>query len=68
MGVHFEGMAIMDVNVNDVASELVGKKLSEANDLLLSKSSIDKVEITLAPTWQKKFPLFASKIKVMVSH
>ncbi len=68
LGVHFEGNAVMNVNVNDVASDLVGKSLSEANDLLLSKTSIDKVEITLAPTWQKKFPLFASKIKVVVSH
>lgn len=64
MGVHFEGNAVMNVNLADVASELVGKNENQAQDLLLSNPQIDKIEITLAPSWQKTFPYFASKIKV----
>lgn len=64
LSVHFEGNAVMNVNLPDLASELVGKKLSQARELLLSNSAIDKVDITLAPSWQKSFPLFAGKIKV----
>jgi hypothetical protein len=67
LSAHFEGSAVMDVDVSDAESELVGKSLSQANDLLLSKPSIDHVTITLAPSWQKNFPLLASKIKVSVS-
>ncbi len=67
MNVHFEGIGVMKVNISDISSELVGKNLKQANEILLSKKQIDKVEITLAPTWQKNFPLFASKIKVWVT-
>ncbi len=66
LSVHFEGSAVMNVDVSDVEQELVGKNLSQANDLLLSKSSIDHVTIYLAPSWQKNFPLLASKIKVSI--
>lgn len=64
--VHFEGRALYDLNLNSVESELVGKSQNEAYEILRSKAEIDRVEITLAPSWQKNFPLFANKIKVEV--
>ncbi len=67
IAVHFEGNGVMNVNLADVSSELVGKNLNQANEILLSKKQIEKVEITLAPTWQKTFPLFASKIHIFVA-
>jgi hypothetical protein len=66
IGVHFEGNAVMNINLDDITSELVNKNSTQVNDILLSKAAIDKVEITLAPTWQKTFPFFASKIHVYV--
>ena len=67
ISVHFEGKDVMDVDLSDVTSELVGKSESQVNEILLSRPEIDKVDVTLAPTWQKTFPLFASKIHVQVA-
>jgi hypothetical protein len=66
LNVHYQGQAVFNVDLPDIAPELVGKSQSEVNDILQSKAEIDKVVITLAPAWQKKFPLFASKIKVSI--
>lgn len=65
--VHFQGRAIFDLNLPDISGELVGKSQADANEILRSKAEIDKVEITLAPSWQKNFPLFASKIKINIA-
>lgn len=62
--VHFEGKAVPSLDFNDVARQLVGKSQNQVNEILRSKAEIEKIEITLAPTWQKRFPLFASKINV----
>lgn len=62
--VHFEGKAVPGLDLHDVANQLVGKSQNQVNEILRSKAEIEKIEITLAPTWQKRFPLFASKIDV----
>ncbi len=66
LAVHFEGQAVYEVNLAGVATELTGKSQNEANEILRSKAEIDKVEITIAPAWQKNFPLFAGKIKINI--
>ena len=64
--VHYQGQAVFNLDLPDIAPELVGKSQSQVNEILQSKAEIDKVEITLAPAWQKNFPYFASKIHVIV--
>jgi hypothetical protein len=65
--VHFEGQAVYNVDLQNIAPQLVGKSQSQVNDILMSKAQIDRVDITLAPSWQKNFPFFASKIHVSTS-
>ena len=67
LAVHYEGQAVYDLNLPNIEKELVGKSQNDANEILRSKAEIDRVEITLAPSWQKNFPWFASKIKVSIS-
>jgi hypothetical protein len=66
--VHYQGQAVFNIDLAGIAPELVGKSQSDVNEILRSKAEIDKVEITLAPAWQKNFPMFASKIKVTIGN
>lgn len=66
--VHFEGKAIPTINVADMADLLVGKSKDQVNEILRSRSEIEKIEIVLAPTWQKRFPLFSSKIHIQLEN
>ncbi len=67
LAVHFEGQAIYNLNLPYIAPELVGKTQNQVNEILRSKAEIDRVDITLAPAWQKNFPFFAGKINVSIS-
>ncbi len=66
LSVHFEGQAVFNVDLPNITPELVGKSQSEVYEILRSKAEIEKVEITLAPSWQKTFPLFVSKIQLNI--
>ncbi|MBI5530884.1 MAG: hypothetical protein HY918_05335 [Candidatus Doudnabacteria bacterium] len=66
LNVHFEGQAVFNIELPYLAPELVGKSKTEVYEILKSKAEIDRVDMTLAPSWQKKFPYLASKIKVTV--
>ncbi len=66
LNVHFEGQAVYNIDLKNIAPELVGKTQSEVNEILRSKAEIDRVDIILAPAWQTKFPKFASKINVTI--
>jgi hypothetical protein len=65
--VHFEGQAIFNVDLQGIAPQLVGKSQTQVNEILRSKAAIDRVDITLAPSWQKYFPFFVNKIQVSTS-
>ncbi len=67
LAVHFEGQAVFNVDLQNIAPELVGKSQTQVNEILRSKAAIDRVDITLAPSWQKYFPFFVNKIKVSTS-
>ncbi len=64
--VHFEGRAVFNVDLPNITPELVGKKQNQVYEILRSKAEIEKVEITLAPSWQKTFPLFVSRIQLNI--
>jgi hypothetical protein len=65
--VHFEGKAVAKVDLNNINSELVGKSRDQANEILRNKADVERIEITLAPSWQKNFPWFKEKIEVRVA-
>ncbi len=67
LAVHFEGQAVYDLDLSSVEGELVGKSQNEVYEILRSKAEIDKVEITVAPSWQKNFPLFSNKINLSIA-
>ncbi|MFA5991707.1 MAG: hypothetical protein WC794_05700 [Candidatus Doudnabacteria bacterium] len=66
LSVHFEGQAVFNVDLPNITPELVGKSQNEVYEILRSKAEIEKVEITLAPSWQKTFPLLVSQIKLNI--
>ena len=68
LSIHYQGQAVYNIDLPDISRQLVGKSQTQANEILRSKAEIDRVDITLAPVWQKNFPWFASKINVNVSN
>jgi len=66
LSVHFEGQAVFNVDLVNITPQLVAKSQNEVYEILRSKAEIEKVEITLAPSWQKSFPLFVSRIKLNI--
>lgn len=67
VSLNFRGKAISSVNIAGVSNKLVGKTAEEANDLLNNKTEIDHIDITLAPSWQKTFPVLTQRIDVKVA-
>lgn len=66
--VHFEGHASFNLDLQNIAPELAGKSQSQVNEILRSKAAIDRVDIILAPSWQKYFPFFVNKISVIIGN
>lgn len=66
LAIHFEGQAVFNVDLANITPELVGKTQNQVYEILRSKAEIEKVEITLAPYWQKSFPLFVSRIHLQI--
>lgn len=63
--VHFEGKAVMRLDLKDLAAGLAGKSKSQVNEILKSRPEIEKIDIILAPAWQQSFPWFYQKISVI---
>ncbi|HVY67640.1 MAG TPA: hypothetical protein VHA30_01945 [Patescibacteria group bacterium] len=66
LNVHYEGLAVYEVDLSNIENQLRGKNQAEVNQLLDARPEIDKIEITLAPSWQKTFPWLTKKIRVSV--
>ncbi len=62
--VHFEAKSVSRLNLNSLKPELKGKSLNQVNEILESKPEIDRIDVHLAPFWQKNFPWFSSKITI----
>ena len=67
LSAHFQGKAVYNLDLKGVTPEMVGKSQAQVNDILNKRGEIEKVEITLAPVWQKNFPWLASKINLIVN-
>lgn len=66
LSIHYESKALPTIDENALASSLAAKTQSQAEDILLDNPDIEKVDMKLAPSWQKDFPRISSKIRVEV--
>jgi hypothetical protein len=64
--VHYESKALPVIDEANIVTQLTGKSKPEAEDILLTNPDIEKVDISLAPSWQSTFPRLGSKIHVEV--
>lgn len=65
---HFQSQAVDKVNVDGLPATLVGKTPAQVNQILTAQPSIDRIDVTLAPSWQKTFPWFKQKILVNLAN
>jgi len=68
LSVHFEGREIYNVDIKNLPGQLAGKTANQVNEILKSKSDIERIDVMLAPSWQRTFPWFANKIQVIVQN
>ncbi len=66
LSIHLESKTYPNLNLNQIKEKLIGKKVNVANDILQSLPEIEKVEVTVSPTWQKTFPWLKSKINLEI--
>jgi hypothetical protein len=64
--VHYESKAIGQVSLDDVNAQIAGKSREQASEILLANDQIDRVDIVLAPSWQKSIPRFKQKVHIEV--
>ncbi len=64
---HYQGQAVYNVDISDMPNQFKGKSQPDVQQMLSDSTEIDKVEITLAPYWQKSFPIFSNKITVQTA-
>lgn len=62
--VRFEGRAVSEVNLSGIEVQLKGKSREAALELIRSKADVEQIDVTLAPSWQRTFPLISGKIDV----
>jgi hypothetical protein len=64
LSAHYESSASYDLDIGDIRPKIAGKSKEEVSELLLSRPEVDRVDITLSPSWQTSIPRFQAKIKV----
>ncbi len=64
--VDYSTTAFFKVNQKDLDVDFKGKTVGFVQDYYLNNPQIDKVEIELKPSWQKKLPSFTKKIFIKV--
>jgi hypothetical protein len=50
----------------DIAKELVGKRYGDAIEIASKQSGVERVEVSLWPSWSSKLPRFAKNIQVEI--
>lgn len=66
LSLHYESQAKIGLDSSNLSGKILGKSKQEASEILLSNDAIDKVEISLHPSWQQNTPLFKGKIHLTV--
>ncbi|HMQ01707.1 MAG TPA: hypothetical protein PKD79_01405, partial [Candidatus Doudnabacteria bacterium] len=66
LSLHYESVALPNIDSVDLANQLAAKSQAEAGEILQNNPDIERVDMKLAPSWQKSFPRVSSKIRVEV--
>jgi hypothetical protein len=66
LSLHYESQAKIALDPTNLSSKILGKSKQAASEILLSNEAIEKVEISLHPSWQQNTPLFKGKINLTV--
>ena len=68
LSVHFQGQVWynLSASLESMAGELKNKTPDEVNETLSKYNEIDKIEVSLTPSWQKRLPLLVNNIKIRV--
>lgn len=64
LSTRFEGKAWYKLELSDLSKDLVGKSPEEVNSIISKGLEVERVDITLAPSWQKQMPWWKNKIEV----
>ena len=65
LNVHYQGSAQYNLDgLENYLKQFINKTPEQVNEILSQNSEIDRIDIVLAPSWQKRFPFFANKIKI----
>jgi hypothetical protein len=66
LSLHYESQAKISLEANSLSTKILGKTRQQVSEILLSNDAIDRVEISLHPSWQQNTPLFKRKIHIKV--
>lgn len=66
LSLHYESQAKISLEANSLSTKILGKTRQQVSEILLSNDAIDRVEITLHPSWQQNTPLFKGKIHIKI--
>lgn len=66
LSIHYESQAKAKIDASDLITQLAGKSKEQASDILLTNQNIERVDISLAPSWQKSFPRLGTKIHIKI--
>jgi hypothetical protein len=67
LSTRFEGKAWYKLDLSNLSESLTGKSPEEVNNIITSSMEVERVDITLAPSWQKKMPWWKNKITILSS-
>jgi hypothetical protein len=66
LSIHYESKAIPQLDTSGVRQQIAGKSKQQAGEILLSNPNIERVDITLSPSWQASLPRLTGKIHLNV--
>ena len=68
LSVHFQGRVWYNLSAGtaELAKQLVNKTPDEANELLSKDNEIDRIDVVLSPSWQKRLPFLQNNIQIKI--
>lgn len=68
LSVHFQGRVWYNLSetTSVMAKKLVNKTPVEANELLSKNNEIDRIDVILSPSWQKRLPFLSNNIQIKI--
>ena len=64
--VNYESQIVTTVDPQSLRKQISGKSKQETSELLLSRENVDRVDVTLYPSWQRSLPWWKKKINIQI--